>query len=194
MGKKQAKRTVSSGDKVWIVYYRYFAENSFDYDEHGQQLQVFTRREYAKRFIEKLGIDSKPKTINLDGWWLRKYYGYEEHQETEYTLDEMYGQVAPPQMEDETIYEAWTERAAAVIVEVVIDPLYVDPNPCQVINNAEMVSAIDKMGDWGNIADDGVYTICPRCNYCHNHNDNFCPMCGYTLQMEDHTMREAVAE
>lgn len=184
MGKKHKQRTVSSGDKVWIVYYRYFAGNSFGYDAHGQQLQVFTRREYAKRFIEKLGIDSKPKTVNLDGWWPRKYHGYEEHQEIEYTLDEMYGQVTPPQMEDETIYESWTERAAAIIVEVNIDPLYVDPNPCQVIDNAEMVSAMNKLGYWGDTDDDGVYMICPQCNYSHSDKDNFCPQCGYSFTVK----------
>lgn len=185
MSRKQKQRTVSSGDKVWIVYYRYFAENSFGHEEHGQQLQVFTRREYAKKFLEKLGIEQKPKTIKLDGWRPRKYYGYEEHQETEYLLNDLYGEkVGYPEFADEMIYEAWTERAAAVIIEVNIDPLYDDPDPCQVIDNAEMVSSINELDYWGDTDDDGVHTICPQCNYSHNHKDNFCPQCGYGFTTE----------
>lgn len=184
MGKKQAKRAVSSGDKVWIVYYRFFQANSFGYEEHGQQIQVFTRREYAMRFLKKLGIEPKAKEIKIDGWWPRKYYGYDRHDECEYTLQEMYGEVAPPQHKDDTIYEEWDEAAAAVIIEANIDPLYNDPDPCQVINNAEMVSAINELGYWGDTDGDGVHTICPQCNYSHNHKDNFCPQCGYGFKMK----------
>lgn len=183
MGKKQAKRTVSSGDKIWIVYYRFFQENSFDYEEHGQQVQVFTRREYAMRFLKKLGIEPEAKEIKLDGWWPRKYYGYDKHEECEYTLQEMYGEAAPT-LGDDIVYEEWTERAAAIIIESVIDPLYLDPDPCQVINNAEMISAINELDYWGDTDDDGVHTICPKCNYSHNDKDKFCPQCGYSVYGE----------
>ena len=137
------------------------------------------------RFIKRLGIEPKAKEIKLDGWRPRKYYGYDSHQEVEYKLNDLYGEkVGHPEFDDEMIYDYYDERAAAVIIEVSIDPLYDDPDPCQVIENTEMISAINELDYWGDTDDDGVHTVCPRCNYSHSHKDNFCPQCGYSVTMK----------
>jgi hypothetical protein len=162
MGKRQAKRAVSSGDKVWIVYYRYFEENSYGHTYGDKQIQVFTRREYAKRFIERLGIDTKFKIFKKDSWLPKKYYGYDEHEE----YDD----------------EDWTRRAAAVIIETTIDPLYNEPDPRNHNNNAYLTDVVNEVGDWGD--GEGFYVVCPKCHLHHDYEDNFCPHCGYGFTRE----------
>jgi len=157
MTRRHAKRTISSGDKIYIVYYRYFEENNYGHTYGDKQIQVFTRREYAKRFIERLGIDTKPKIFKEDRWVPWKYYGYDEHEEYE--------------------DEDWTRRAAAVIIETTIDPLYNDPNPSGNENNARLADVVDKVGDWG--GGEGFDVVCPECHLYYDCEYNFCPHCGY---------------